>query len=402
MDKLVLKSKSIREFSLFLMILSFVVFYFSDGLSKFLFRSGTDFHRLSQIIKALFTVIVLVYGIVTLNRAKTNILIAIVLLVLNFLIGQYFLSLKFNELDFLENTNTLFKYLFPFIFFFLVSDIKKLEVPPKSLISVYKKIIGLNNILLLIGFIGGISFLSTYKGPWRFGYDGLIFAQNEATFVFIFAITTFYYRKFYLKKKEIFFWIVLIPSLLVATKGLYLFIVLLLIFHIFMRVPLIKMIPMVVSTFILGYFLFSSVINKILINSYQVFMYMYDKGGLLYALLSGRDAFINKKLVPLISDHWSFPNFLFGGQDVKKFYIEMGFFDLFLFFGLIGSFLYLYVFYKIFNLIPFERKFKLFFCFSLISIIATAGHFFESGIAGLHFLFMLLIIYFSSQKQNTI
>src|SRR5690554_1113583 len=117
MDKLVLKSKSIREFSLFLMILSFVVFYFSDGLSKFLFRSGADFHRLSQIIKALFTVIVLVYGIVTLNRAKTNILIAIVLLVLNFLIGQYFLSLKFNELDFLENTNTLFKYLFPFIFF---------------------------------------------------------------------------------------------------------------------------------------------------------------------------------------------------------------------------------------------------------------------------------------------
>lgn len=401
MEKLIIKSESIQKISFFILIFSFVIFYFSDGLSKVLYRTGADFYRYSQIVKALFTVIILVYGIITLNKSKADILIVIILLVINFIIGQYFLSLKFHQLDFIENTNILFKYLFPYIFFFLVSDIKKLEVPPKSLISVYKKIIGLNNILLLIGFIGGISFLSTYKGPWRFGYDGLIFAQNEATFVFIFAITTFYYRKFYLKKKEIFFWIVLIPSLLVATKGLYLFIVLLLIFHIFMRVPLIKMIPMVVSTFILGYFLFSSVINKILINSYQVFMYMYDKGGLLYALLSGRDRFINKKLVPLLTEYWSFPNYLFGGQDIKEFYIEMGF-DIFLFFGLVGSFLYLYVFYKIFCLIPFERKFKLFFGLSLFTIIATAGHFFESGIAGIHFLFMLLIIHFSSQKQNAI
>jgi len=401
MDSLTIKSESIQKFSLFLLIFSFVIFYFSDGLSKILFRTGVEFYRYSQIVKALFTVIILIYGIITLNKSKANILIAIILLIINFLIGQYFLSLKFEGIDFVENTNILFKYLFPFIFFFLVSDIKKMEVPPKSLLSVYKKIIGLNTFILVIGFILGISVLSTYSGPWRFGYDGLIFAQNEATFVFIFAITTFYYRRFYLKKKEFFFWIVLIPSLLVATKGLYLYIVLLLLFHILIRVSLIKLIPVVVSSALLGYFLFSSVINKILINSYETFMYMYDKGGLLFALLSGRDQYINEKLIPLITKYWSFPNYFFGGQDIKEFYIEMGV-DIFLFFGFLGSFLYLYVFYKIFSLIPFERKFKLFFGISLISIVATAGHFFESGIAGIHFLFMLLIIYFSSQKQNAI
>lgn len=402
MTKLAIKSVSIQKLSLFLLIFSFVIFYFSDGLSKVLYRTGAEFHRYSQIVKALFTLIILIYGIITLNKSKANILIVIILIIINFLIGQYFLSFKFHQLDFIENTNTLFKYLFPFIFFFLVSDIIKIKSPKVNVYLTYKKIIGLNNVLLLLGFALGIPFLTTYTGPWRFGYDGLIFAQNEATFIFVFAITIVYYRRFYLNKKEIFFWLVILPSFLVATKGLYLYMVLLLLFHLFVRVPLIKLIPVIVGSGLLGYFIFSSIINKILLNSYEVFMYMYSKGGFLYALLSGRDTFINKKLVPLISDHWSFPNFLFGGQDVKKFYIEMGFFDLFLFFGLIGSFLYLYVFYKIFNLIPFERKFKLFFCFSLISIIATAGHFFESGIAGIHFLFMLLIIHFSSQKQNAI
>lgn len=405
MDKMVIKSNSIRRFSLFLMLLSFVVFYFSDGLSKYFYRAGADFYRFSQIIKAFFTILILVYGIVTLNRSKANILIAIVLLIINFLIGQYFLSLKFKELDFIENVNTLFKYLFPFIFFFLVSDIKKLKVHPKSLIPVYKKIIGLNNVLLLIGFALGIPFLTTYTGPWRFGYDGLIFAQNEATFVFIFAITTFYYRRFYLKKKEIFFWVTLIPSLLVATKGLYLYMLLLMLFHLFIRVPLVKLVPALVGFVGIGYFIFSKVINRIILNSYEVFMYMYKKGGLLYALLSGRDTFIYSKFIPLINDNWTFPNYLFGGQDVREFYIEMGFFDLFLFFGVIGGLLYLYIFYKIYNLIPFERKFKLFFGVSLFLIISAAGHFFESGIAGIHFLFMLLIIYFSAKsisKKNGI
>lgn len=400
MEKLVIKSESIRRFSLFILIMSFVVFYFSDGVSKILYRTGAEFHRYSQIIKACATIFVLIYGIFTLNRSKSNILIAIALLIINFLIGQYFLSLKYEQIDFIENANTLFKYLFPLIYFLLVLDILKLNVPPKVLYSTYKKIISLNTILLLAGFVLGISFLSTYKGPWRFGYDGLIFAQNEATFVFVLAITIVYYRKFYLKKNEIFFWIVFLPSLLVATKGLYLFIALLVLFHIFIRIPLIKIIPVLIALAISGYFLFSSAINKILLNSYQVFMYMYNKGGLLYALLSGRDKYINSKLIPLFTEYWTFPNYFFGGQDVKEFYIEMGFIDLLLFFGIFGSLLYLYIFYKIFSIIPFEKKFKLFFGISFFLIVATAGHFFESGIAGVHFLFMLLIIYFSSHKQN--
>ena len=128
------------------------------------------------------------------------------------------------------------------------------------------------------------------------------------------------------------FWVILLPSILVATKGIYLFLIVLLLFHVLLRVSFVKLVSLLVALTVFLYTILNSVINEILINSYAIFMYMYNKGGLLYALLSGRDQFINEKLVPLITEYWSLPNFIFGGQEVSKYYIEMGFFDLFLFF----------------------------------------------------------------------
>jgi hypothetical protein len=250
----------------------------------------------------------------------------------------------------------------------------------------------LNGVFIILGFLFEIEAFRTYPGPWRFGYDGLIFAQNEASFIFIFALTIVYYRRFYLGIKEFFFWIILITSLLVATKAVFLYFFLLFLFHIFKKVSLRNILTFGISALVIGYFLFSTTVNKIFINSYNVFMYMYNKGGLWYALLSGRDEYIKDKLAPLIFEQWSFPNFIFGGQDVVTHYIEMGFIDLMLFFGVFGSVVYLFVFYKIYRFLPFKKDFNLFFGIVFFLIIATAGHFFESGIAGIHFIIMLLIL----------
>ncbi len=399
MKKLLINSKTLFSISLGILLFAFVLFYFSDGLSKISYRSGSGFYRFGLIIKGLFEIVILLYAIITFNRAKASILSAIGILTGVFLIGQFFLGLNFEGINFPENFNTLFKYLFTFIFFLLVIDILSSKKSKKILLFVYKWIIGINSFFIVLGFLTNNKFLTTYTSIYRFGYDGLIFAQNEASFIFIFALTTVYYRRFYLGIKEYFFWIVLLPSLLVATKAVYLYLILLLLFHIFQKVAL-KNILMYAGVLMLsGYLVFSRLINEIIENSWAVFMYMYNRGGLWNALLSGRNAFIDEKLVPLITEIWTFPNFLFGGQDVTAHYIEMGFIDLFLFFGLIGSLLYLFVYYKIFNLISFAIRFKIFFGLSLMIIIATAGHFFESGIVGIHFIFLLLI---SRMKPQTI
>lgn len=399
MKKLVIKQDIVIKTSLGILLIAFVMFYFADGIGKILRRSGSDFYRYSAIVKGIFEIIILVFSAITLRKSKLHIFYSILILTGFFLMGQFFLSLKFEGLNFLENFNTLFKYFFLFIFALLAIDIIQSKRFPVWAWRIYKYIIILNALLILVGFILDVPYLRTYEGPWRFGYDGLIVAQNEATFIFIFALTIAYYRRFYQGIKEFFFWIVLLSSLFVATKAIYLFIILLFFYHLFVKVSFKNILIFGLAFGLIGYVLFSTLINAILINSYEVFMYVYRTEGLTYALFSGRNVFIEAKLWPLITEHWTVFNFFVGGQDVVAHYIEMGFIDLFLFFGIFGFILYLFIFFQIFKLLPFRGNFQIFFALTLGLIIATAGHFFESGIAGIHFIMMIIILRsYSSSK----
>ena len=309
-----------------------------------------------------------------------------------FLLGQFFLYQNFKQLNFFENFNTLFKYLLPLIIFLLAIDIFSLPIAKQSKVfKYYKFILGFNSLLILYGIIFGSRILQTYNSSYRYGYDGLIFAQNEASYIFILAIFTVYYRRFYIKIREWFFWVIILSSLVVATKAVYLSFILLLLYHIFVKISLKKILIFGITGISISYLMFNTIINKIFLNSYNLFMNAYRKGGVLFALTSGRNEFIEKKLEPLIFNIWSFPNFIFGGQDVSSFYMEMGFLDLFLFFGFLGMLIYSYMFFKLFQLIGLKKDFKLFLFFTIMVIIATAGHFFTSGIVGIHFIYFILI-----------
>ena len=397
MSNLKLNYRTVRYIALNLLLGAFVVFYVVDGLYKL----SHETIRLGPIVKGGFQLLVLLFALLTLNRAKLNIIVGIFFLGLSFVIGQYYLGKNLPLHDLSVNTNTFFKYIFHFVLFLLAIDILKYKKIPDKLFIFYKTIIIINSLLVFVGFSLKIRDLQTYNSIYRFGYDGLIYAQNEASFVFIFALTTVYYRRFYIKIKEWFFWIVLFSSLLVATKAVYLYFALLFLFHIFTRLPLKKILIFGASMSVMGYAIFSSTINKIFLNSWAVFMYVYNKYGLLHALLSGRNTFISKRLFPLFTDIWVFPNYIFGGQNRTTHLIEMGFFDLFLFFGLFGAFIYLYLLALLIKRIEFPAYLKWFFITALLIIVATAGHFFESAIAGIHFIFLILISKYSKDLLNT-
>ena len=400
MQKVKLNNKTLYFVALWLLSFSFILFYFSDGIAKLLRRSGESYTPYSAILKGGIQILILLYSLITLKKTKVNVLLAMCLLTGCFLIGQFFLSLSFTEINFLQNINTLFKYFFPLILYLLAIDIISYNQYPRQIFKSYRFVLTINSVLILVGVFTSNKFFQTYEGIFRFGYDGLILAQNEASFIFIFAIATVYYRRFYLRIKEYFFWIILIPSIIVATKAVYLFIFLLLIFHLVKRVSLKRVLIYGLSLITLGYMLLFTFVNKIIKNSFDVFVYTYKEEGLLYALLSGRNVYLKSKLEPLLFDYWYFPNLFFGGQDVISHYIEMGFIDLFLFFGIIGFALYFYLYFKLFNLISFNKDFKLFFGLSLLTIIAVAGHFFESGIVGVHFIFIILMN--RKQLKNTL
>ncbi len=205
MKNIVIKKSTLFSFSVGLLAVAFVTFYFTDGLGKILQRGGSGFYRYSAFLKGFFEIFALGFSLIALSKSKINILLGITILLLGFLIGQFFLSLNFENLLFYENFNTLFKYFFPLIIALIALDIIGFNQYPNKLFKYYRAIIILNSGLLVIGFLFDIEVLTTYSGPWRFGYDGLIFAQNEASYIFIFAITTVYYRRFYLNIKEYFF-----------------------------------------------------------------------------------------------------------------------------------------------------------------------------------------------------
>jgi hypothetical protein len=401
MPTLILKYKTICKISLFLLLVAFVTFYFTDGISKFIFRTSDGFHRFGPIIKGGFEFFVLGYSILTIRKQKLEFLSGILILVLIFLIGQFFLYQNFKELRFLENFNTLFKYLFPLIIYLLAIDVLTLpDEKQNKIFKYYRYILGFNGLLILYGIIFGSIVLQTYDSYYRYGFDGLIFAQNEASYIFILAVFTVYYRRFYLKIKEWFFWIIILSSLVVATKAVYISLILVLLYHIFTRVSFKRILIFAGVGILAGYLLFNTMVNKIFLNSYNVFMHIYREGGFLKAITSGRNEFIEEKLEPLIFNIWTLPNFIFGGQDVSTFYMEMGILDLFLFFGFFGLLIYGYMYYKLVKLIDFQKGFKRFFVFTLLTIIASAGHFFTSGIAGLHFIFFVIINRNSNNDRN--
>jgi len=394
-----IKKTSFNNLPLILLSFALIIFFISDGIYKIEVRGGLSSFRIGVIVKGIFTLIFFFYAIIYLSKEKNHLLFSIFILGAFFFIGQFLLVQNMTSLKISENLNRFFKYIFILLLYMPASDILVSKKCPYILLKLYKFIIWFNGIVILIAFLFSIDMFRTYIGPWRFGFDGLIYAQNEASYFFILALTTFYYRRFYLHIKEWTFWLVLITSLLVGTKAVLLYIILLLLFHISQRVSIKKILIAVSSIAIIGYFVFSSTINKILLNAWQIFQYNYEKEGLLFALLSGRNTFINTKLLPLIGEKWTWLNFLIGGQDVQKYYIEMGFFDLFLFFGLIGMLLYLYIFIKIYNRITFEYKFKLFFLLALSGIIGLSGHFFTSSIAAMYFIVFILINHYYHPKS---
>ncbi len=367
----------------------YILFYFVDALYKYTKIYAGHPLRLGPLVKGFFVLLILIYALRKPNKTKIQILLAIGMLFVGFLIGQLALGIPVN---FKENLNVFVKYQFIFFLSIFMFDIIRSPDDASFVWKKYKMIIFINSLLVILGALLKIKLFKTYQGPWRFGYDGLIAAQNEASYFFILALSLLYYRYFYLNEKNILFWLVYIASFLVGTKAVLLYAILLTAFHIVSKVSIKKLLIYVGIGGIVIYVVFYRLINKFIMNAWLNFMYFYHKHGFWFAITSGRNIFFKKKLLPLVSE-WGVLNWLFGGHDIVKHYIEMGFIDLFLFFGLLGFLLYLYLFLRITDKIRFTLKFKAFFVLALLGVVFISGHFFESAIAGINFIMFIISSY---------
>ncbi|HBR53323.1 MAG TPA: hypothetical protein DEA82_03700, partial [Flavobacteriaceae bacterium] len=208
-----------------------------------------------------------------------------------------------------------------------------------------------NSILIFVGFIFELNLFNTYYGYGkRFGVNGLILRSGAGTYIYWIAL--FYYATecFLLKKnKWMAFVIVFLASLLLGTKAMFLGIV-----FIAMYIWILKKgyknkwhWLLITCVAVLSILFFTDILVWAMSKS-DALNAVYQERGLFSAMVSLRDQHLLEELLPLVQEKWTWRNYLFGGGYDMHYRSQFGVLDLLYFFGILGTAVYFFIFWKLF------------------------------------------------------
>lgn len=340
-----------------------VLFYFSEALNKyFIFTEGSTI-LLTKLIKSVVLAVLLV--IIAINLKKKKIVFHIILLVSLFITAQ--LTIKPN-FDLIIISNFI-KYLFPIVLFWSLKNNDS-----EKTFKIYEWLLVFNSILIVAGFVFEINIFNTYRGS-RFGYNGLLVTSATSTYFYIIALAYLYFKH----KKRIFkawlTYLIIISMVLLGTKSVFLAFV-----------------------FFLGVFIVSNYSKKIafigisllIVFCFTVFLNVFfgdnffgritTEKGVLTSLLSYRNELFFNRTLPYINENWNFVNYLIGGINNISTRSQMGFIDIFYFFGIIGGFYYLFLYCKSFYCIKLDKSISIYFFFILFVAFFSGNFFLNASI----------------------
>jgi hypothetical protein len=383
----------IENFPKVIWLFLLALFYFADGFDKF--SRATEGGRVAFLFRMVAIFGMLIYIIykpkVLFSENRYVYLLALLAIVC---IG-YLSSGLYSNADVMQSLYVCIRYLAFIIFlYFLLSCIRG-DRENSSHVTVCKTIVFLflfNCVIAWIGFTFKIEVLRTYghisdlKAGWvdqRFGYDGLLLEQNNATYFYIIGFISTYWL--YTQNRLSVIWLIFgfISCFIVGTKSLYVAILLMTSFIVIKKTQLRVILLASLFIFILIVLLIS--------NSF------WDKMDLqlINQLLSGRLSLFSLHIAPILDD-LNITQLLFGlqGGDPKKYLIEMEVADLIVFFGLIGASLYLFIMLKEIKGIVSRNKLPM--AIETICIILAiaffAGHLFYDPVSSFYFSTLILYI----------
>lgn len=292
------------------------------------------------------------------------------------------------------------KFIYAFILYPVVAYVlKKNPSLINSLVKIFYMLFIANIVVVVVGLVLDMEIIKSYPLRERFGFSGLIPKRNEATLFYMLGLLVGYFRLVVQKKKELsLFLIGVMGSLMLGTKGMYFFLLLLGLFHIRYNKKLLKALAVVLlALFIL--------IVLVLPNT-EMYSYYYSQAkrlGFITMLLSGRDLIFFNEINNMTKD-WTILNVFFGGQNQSEKIFEMDFLDLFFFLGIIGGLVYLFLYVKFFFATKERIAFQSFFVFSYFLLAFLGGHFFSSAVNALYFVIVTVYVfnYRSIEKSNFI
>ncbi|GAB4514606.1 MAG: hypothetical protein Tsb004_22850 [Allomuricauda sp.] len=294
-----------------------------------------------------------------------------------------------TQSDLLVNIKIYNKYVFFFIIYPVIDYVYKYRNNLfKKLVKLFFFIFLLNVGISILGMLLDSELVRSYPFRDRFGYSGLIPKRNEATLFYMLGVSVAYARLVIEGRKEkVLFFYSLFGALILGTKGIYIFLIFLFFFHIRANKKFLK------NLLIVGFF--GIVLGIIVLPQTEMYSYYYSQAqriGFFTMLLSGRDVIFYNEINNIVQN-WNVFNVFVGGQNQNNKAFEMDFLDLFFFFGMIGSFLYIFLMRK--HFFPGKQKtpFQNFFMFSYFFLAFFGGHFFASAVNGLYFTIVTIYIY---------
>jgi len=334
------------------------------------------------------------------------------------IVSIFLLDTDGNKISFLFQH--ILKVLTPLILLFFLIDRSKKD---RLFFTRILTVIQINGLVFLCNMLAGVFGFgfSTYGqgGENTIGSKGYFYAGNEISALLV-VFCAFYLARAYLNNKFYYILLSILSigiGLLVSTKTSMLAVVLLVflvpVLYEGRRLFLLNNIPSIV--FVLTLLIISVqafVIFEAFMNApvYSRFLFFFEKHGLAGLLLSGRDTFLTE-LWLLFFQKDLFLGFLFGHgvsyyAEFAKYSVEMDFFDMFFWHGLLGIFILLIVFvhlsYKSWvnfsdNAYPFARVI-LATNMMLLAISNFSGHIFTSGMLAFIWPCFVMLAYYDPRR----
>lgn len=348
----------------------------------------------STVLKFLAVALLLIYFVMYLKTKKFARYIYILIL----LFGIDLIIKSFQEISFdilYSRSYYFFKGIFLFLFFIAIKDLDKkdLEKPIKILFFIGK----LNLLLILIGAAFDINLFQSYPHTDRFGYNGIMAEPGISSYFYILLTSIAYVRYRYQNDT---YWItifMLIATAFLGTKSGYLFIGILIFIHLLYILKKTAYQISFVAVLLTTAILLKDKLIQIAINSFNFGTYLYEKHGLITFITSKRDLLL-EDTIGYISENWTVVQYMIGGMDFRKHRVEFEFIDVFLFFGLIGFFVYIIALKKMF-LSTKQKVLYVLFLLTVLLISSLSGNLFFSITNS--FCFVLVFIYLNKSLTVT-
>lgn len=333
--------------------------------------------------------------IIAIPRKKNSLaILGIILLLLCKSIGSWTIAPYYpNHFDLYKDVaKTWMGYVYIFPLFLFLSDVAadRPIVIPKFIKHGFVVLAGGFAMSAFVGLLVNAHVLHTYPNPTRFGISGFLYPSSYVSYFYILSIFSTYLLHKRMPSKKVYsilLYTLSLAAILSGTKSAYLFLLLFYTFYIIEQQYYRKKWLWAILGAIGLLLVF---LRHKLASLFSVLLELYQKEDFLTFALSYRNIYAQGTWA-FIQENWTWVNYLFGGLDNVNQLTEMAFIDLFLNFGILGTSLFLYMYYRLIIRFLQWSPMNIMVAISILLLIAIGGNFFDR-IDLVYWLVLLLLL----------